>query len=49
MKVRINNDYKCFMLTPNINYWYEDDRHIFIGWLFWGVDIVISNPGAKNY
>jgi len=29
------------MITPNINYWYNEDRHIFIGWLFWGIDIVI--------
>ena len=42
MRLRKNNDYKCMMLTPNINYWYKSDHHIFIGWLFWGFDIVIK-------
>ena len=48
MKIRINNDYKCFMSIPNINYWYEDDRHLFFGWLFWGFEIIIkeSNPSS---
>ena len=42
MKIKINNDYGCFMFIPNINYWYEDDeRFIFIGWLIWGINIVI--------
>lgn len=42
MKIRINNDYKCFMSIPNINYWYDNGRKIFIGWLFWGIDIVFK-------
>ena len=29
------------MLTPSVNYWYDDEPTIFIGWLFWGIDIVI--------
>ena len=45
MKIKINNDYKCFMSIPNINYWYDDeDRKIFIGWLWWGIDIVLYTP-----
>lgn len=31
------------MLIPNINYWYNEDKHIFIGWMFWGIDIVIKD------
>jgi len=42
MKIKINNDYKCFMVVPNVNLWYEDDRHLFVGWLFWGIDIVFK-------
>ena len=43
MKIKINNDYKCFMSIPNINYWYDDEgRKIFIGWLWWGIDIVFK-------
>ena len=44
MKVRINNNYKCFMSIPNINYWYDEEPTIFIGWLFWGIDIVLNTP-----
>lgn len=43
MRIRANNDYKCFMIAPNVNYWYKNDHHIFIGWLFWGFDIVIKD------
>ena len=43
MKIKINNEYKCFMSIPNINYWYDDEgRKIFIGWLFWGIDIIFK-------
>ena len=43
MKIKINNDYKCFMSIPNINYWYDDEgRKIFIGWLWWGIDIIFK-------
>ena len=42
MKVKINNDYKCFMLTPSINFWYDEGLTLFIGWLCWGLDIVIK-------
>ena len=43
MKIKINNEYKCFMSIPNINYWYDDEgRKIFIGWLWWGIDIVFK-------
>lgn len=43
MKVRANNDYECFMLIPSINYWYDyEGRKIFIGWLFWGFDIIFK-------
>ena len=38
MKIRINNDYKCFMLIPNINFWYAS-KNIFFGWMFWGFNI----------
>lgn len=42
-RIRVNNNYKCFMIAPNINYWYDDSRHtLFIGWLFWGFDILIK-------
>lgn len=47
MKLRTNNDYKCFMLTPSVNYWYNHDHHIFIGWLFWGFDIVLYTPKTE--
>lgn len=47
MKLRANNDYKCFMITPNINWWYNRDIHIFIGWFFWGFDIVIKEPKTR--
>ena len=31
------------MSIPNINYWYDDEgRKIFIGWLWWGIDIVFK-------
>ena len=45
MKVRMNNNYKCFMAIPNINYWHEDNeqRYIFIGWLFWGINIELED------
>ena len=36
---RINNNYKCFMFVPNINFWYEKGYTLFFGWLFWGFDI----------
>jgi len=42
MKIRINNDYQCFMAIPNVNYWY-DTHTIFVGWLFWGFNIDIIN------
>ena len=42
MKIRINNDYQCFMSIPNVNYWYDNGRKIFVGWLFWGIDIVFK-------
>ena len=43
MRIKINNDYKCFMSIPNINYWYDDEgRKIFIGWLWWGIDIIFK-------
>ena len=43
MKVKINNDYKCFMSIPNINYWHDEEgRKMFIGWLWWGIDIVFK-------
>jgi hypothetical protein len=35
-------DNKCFMIAPNINFWYNRDYHLFIGWFFWGFDIVIK-------
>ncbi|MCR5578648.1 MAG: hypothetical protein K6F74_05485 [Prevotella sp.] len=41
MRIKINNNYKCFMSILNVNYWYDDDgRKIFIGWLWWGIDII---------
>ena len=43
MRLRSNNDSKCVMITPNVNFWYNKDLHIFIGWLFWGFDIVIKD------
>lgn len=45
MKVEVNNDYKCVMFIPNINYWYEEGepKYIFIGWLIWGVCIYFSD------
>jgi hypothetical protein len=31
------------MLTPSVNYWYDEEGNkIFIGWLRWGFDIIIS-------
>ena len=46
MKIKINNEYKCFMAIPNVNYWYDDEgRKIFIGWLFWGIDIIFKGYG----
>lgn len=42
MRLRKNDDYKCVMIVPNINFWYKNDWHLFIGWLFWGFDIVIK-------
>ena len=43
MKIKINNEYKCFMATPSVNYWYDDEgRKIFIGWLCWGIDIIFK-------
>ena len=42
MKVKINNNYNAVMLVPSINFWYDDDPTIFIGWLFWGIDIVVK-------
>ena len=43
MKVKINNDYKCFMSIPNVNYWYDEEgRKLFIGWLWWGIDIIFK-------
>jgi len=41
MKIELNNDNKVFMLIPNINYWYEKDIYIYVGWIFWGINIVI--------
>lgn len=38
IKFKINNNYKCFMLLPNINFWYAEDS-IFFGWLCWGFNI----------
>ena len=38
MKIYLNNNYSCFMLLPNINYWY-DSNSLFFGWLFWGFNI----------
>lgn len=49
MKLRANNDYKCFMIAPNINFWYNRDYHIFIGWFFWGFDIVIKDKNYDNH
>ena len=39
MKLKINNDYKCVMITPSVNYWYNDKQSLFIGWLCWGFNI----------
>jgi hypothetical protein len=34
------------MLIPSVNYWYDEEgKKIFIGWLFWGVDIIFSGYG----
>lgn len=38
MRIKANNDYYCFMIIPNINYWY-DEKSLFFGWLFWGFNI----------
>ena len=38
MRIKANNDYYCFMLFPNINYWYYENS-LFFGWLFWGFNI----------
>lgn len=45
MRVEVNNDYKCVMFIPNINYWYEEGepKYIFIGWLIWGVCIYFGD------
>lgn len=45
MKVRVKNDYKCVMFIPNINYWYEDGepKYIFIGWLRWGLALILTD------
>ena len=48
MKLRANNDYKCFMIVPNFNFWYTHDYHLFIGWLFWGFDIVFYDPKKED-
>lgn len=43
MKIKINNDYKCFMSIPNINFWYDyEGRKLFIGWLWWGIDLIFK-------
>lgn len=42
VKIELNNDNKVFMSIPNINYWYEDSIYIYVGWLFWGFNIVIK-------
>ena len=41
LKIYINNNYKCFMLLPNINIWYAD-RSMFFGWLLWGFNIELT-------
>lgn len=45
MNIKVNNDYKCIMFIPNINYWFEDGepKYIFVGWLRWGIVIVFDN------
>ncbi len=45
MKIKVNNNYKCVMFIPNINYWYEEGepKYIFIGWLIWGVAILFRD------
>lgn len=49
MRIRINNDYKCFMSIPNMNFWYDEDgRKLFIGWLFWGIDIIFRGYEEKT-
>ena len=43
MRFKTNNDYKCFMVTPSVNYWYNyQGKKIFIGWLWWGFDIIFK-------
>ena len=50
MRIKINNDYKCFMSIPNVNYWYDDEgRKLFIGWLWWGIDIIFKGYDSQPY
>ena len=49
MKIKINNDYKCFMSIPNVNYWYDEEgRKLFIGWLWWGIDIIFKGYETES-
>ena len=49
MRIKINNDYECFMSIPNINYWYDfEGIKLFIGWLFWGIDIIFKGYDKKH-
>lgn len=48
MRIKINNDYECFMSIPNVNYWYDfEGIKLFIGWLFWGIDIIFKGYNKK--
>ena len=45
----MNNDYECFMSIPNVNYWYDfEGIKLFIGWLFWGIDIIFKGYDKKH-
>lgn len=49
MKIEINNDYECVMLTPSVNFWYDNgERKLFIGWLCWGIDIVFKDGRGQK-
>ena len=49
MRIKINNDYKCFMSIPNVNYWYDNEgRKLFIGWLWWGIDIIFKGYETES-
>lgn len=51
MKIYINNiknNYKCFMLLPNINIWYDEGISVFFGWLCWGFNIEKEEEDGRH-